>query len=603
MILLKGCDYLSKRKTSIICLFVCLFEFILILYDMTGSIQLRLSYFQDFSLTTVKFIFKTLAMFVAGGLFFYFSRKFSIFSLEQNSERKNSQLFLIAGYVLYLMAIVLGVLKKWAVDNFPMYNSEIVFFTIKNLSELNFDKSILFEVRNMLSACFITVFLCFAVIFLCSRKAALVFYFSKLQKTISFNLVHFIFSFFALLLIVVNICVEFDGSEYLKLAVKFCLPVRDSEFYIEEYTAPEYENIIFPENKKNLILIFAESLESSFADKENGGLMDKNLIPNLTKLAGQNTSFSNSEKLGGGIDLYGTGWTVAGMLSKLSGLPFNLPGERNGDYENILPNAITLTDILSHNGYRQLFLFGSEKHFASRDVLLEKHGGVEIHDIDWYKKNGFLPEDYSVFWGFEDKKLFSFARQELNEIGKNQQPFMFGMLTVDTHFPSGYQCELCPDTEDMPIKNSVLCADKQISGFVEWCKNQSWYKDTVIVIMGDHLYMAPVDMNPFGSSEYLNFSNAKDSAFGKTGNPRRWLNLFINCDKEAESSSRNNRIFSSFDMFPTILSALGCEIKDEKLGFGVNLFSGKKTLPERFSVNHINSELMVYNRQYEKLCK
>lgn len=206
MILLKGCDYLTKRKTSFICLFVCLFEFILILYDMTGSIQLRLSYFQDFSLTTVKFIFKTLAMFVAGGLFFYFSRKFSIFSLEQNSERKNSQFFLIAGYVLYLMAIVLGVFKKWAVDNFPMYNSEIVFFTIKNLSELNFDKSILFEVRNMLSACFITVFLCFAVIFLCSRKAALVFYFSKIQKTISFNLVHFIFFFF---------CIAFNCCEYL----------------------------------------------------------------------------------------------------------------------------------------------------------------------------------------------------------------------------------------------------------------------------------------------------------------------------------------------------------------------------------------------------
>ena len=37
------------------------------------------------------------------------------------------------------------------------------------------------------------------------------------------------------------------------------------------------------------------------------------------------------------------------------------------------------------NNIIKLFIFGSDKHFAGRDSLLENHGNVEIHDINWYK--------------------------------------------------------------------------------------------------------------------------------------------------------------------------------------------------------------------------
>ena len=54
-------------------------------------------------------------------------------------------------------------------------------------------------------------------------------------------------------------------------------------------------------------LLRKESMESSYADEENGGLLQENLIPNLTNLASGNVNFSSTEKLGGGIDLAGTG--------------------------------------------------------------------------------------------------------------------------------------------------------------------------------------------------------------------------------------------------------------------------------------------------------
>jgi phosphoglycerol transferase len=54
-------------------------------------------------------------------------------------------------------------------------------------------------------------------------------------------------------------------------------------------------------------------------------------------------------------------------------------------------------------------------------------------------------------------------------------------------------------------------------------------------------------------------------------------------------------------MFPTILSAMGCTIKGDRLGFGVNLFGTEKTLCEKYSEEYINTKLMERNRQYEEM--
>ena len=344
-----------------------------------------------------------------------------------------------------------------------------------------------------------------------------------------------------------------------------------------------------------------ESMESSFADKENGGLMERNLIPHLTTLASEHLNFSHTTKVGGGIDLSGTGWTIAGMTAKLAGLPFNLGGLENQETSTFLPGAVTLTDILAYAGYRQLFIFGSDKRFAGRDALLETHGNVEIHDIAWYKAHGLLPEDYLVFWGFEDEKLFRFARSELQQLGNGEEPFLFGLLTVDTHMPDGYQCALCPDTEDMPLKNAILCSDAQVFDFIDWCKTQAWYEDTVFVILGDHLFMATSDTNPFESDEYITSHRLKDELEGMGNNPRRWIDIFINAVPEAAVQTYTDRAFSAFDLFPTILAALGCTIPGDRLGFGVNLFSGEQTLCERYPEEYINAELMTRNKQYEAL--
>ena len=56
------------------------------------------------------------------------------------------------------------------------------------------------------------------------------------------------------------------------------------------------------------------------------------------------------------------------------------------------------------------------------------------------------------------------------------------------------------------------------------------------------------------------------------------------------------------DMFPTTLAAMGCTIDGNRLGMGVNLFSGEMTLTEKYGHERLRIELGNHSAYYlEKL--
>lgn len=591
---------ISSKQFIIINILVILISIILIFYGIDGSIQERINILKSFSIPSIKLVIKTIALLFLG--FIFLALFFQLLKVSPTTTTSKSKYWLlIISWILYFISLTLLLAKRWAEDRFPMQQPEIIFLNAINYNGEGIDKSIFIEAGIIIFIGLLISLFFFLVTYLLQSKTSFSFLKTQILRQININILYFIFCFFLFSFSIFDISKDLKITEYFSLISNYKTPSTDSEFYISEYITPEYENVIFPEKKKNLIIILLESMESSFSDFEHGGILDNNLIPNLTEEATKNLNFSNTDKIGGGTDLSGTGWTIAGMTAKFAGLPYNLIGAENKKYSFFLPGAITLNDILNYNNYNQLFIFGSDKSFGGRDALLETHGNVEIHDIEWYKNHNMLPKDYSVFWGFEDKKLYEFAKLELDNLSQQDKPFMFGLLTVDTHMPTGYQCENCPATEDMPLKNSVLCADKMISDFLDWCKTQSWYDNTTIVIMGDHLFMATKETNPFGNDDYITMHSLKNELEGMDNNPRRWLDIFINASPVYENYNIKNRKFSSLDMFPTILASIGCTIKDDKLGFGVNLFSNEKTLCERFQEEYINSQIMSRNKQYESL--
>ena len=382
---------------------------------------------------------------------------------------------------------------------------------------------------------------------------------------------------------------ELDVKEYLVSQKK------ESHFIEQNYVDPRTTKITFPDKKRNLIYIYLESMESTFASKGDGGGLDFNCIPELTTLAEENTNFSDSDKLGGGYPAYGGTWTMAGIFSQTSGIPIK-NSEQTDDVNATLAEqysfssqARNLEDILADEGYNQCFMIGSDATFGGRRAYFESHGKgkTEICDYNTAKENGQIPEDYYVWWGYEDQKLFANAQEKLTELSSKDEPFNFTMLTVDTHFEDGYVCEQCQNEfGDNQYANVMACSSRQVDAFVKWIQQQPFYENTTIVISGDHLTMDSDFCNDV-SEDY----------------ERSVYNVFINLPEGLDTSfeKTHNREFATLDMFPTTLAAMGVTIEGDRLALGVNMFSDEQTLTEQYGRKGLDKELMKKSKFYDML--
>lgn len=358
----------------------------------------------------------------------------------------------------------------------------------------------------------------------------------------------------------------------------------ESDFIGENYADPNKVELTFPESKRNLVYIFLESMESTYSDTSAGGNITDNFIPELTALAQSNINFSSTEKVGGALSYSGTTWTAAAMVAQTSGMLIKVPlaSETYGGQNAFLPGVNTIGEVLAKEGYKQTLLVGSDADFGGRKTYFTEHGNYNIVDINSLKEEGRLPEDYREWWGYEDKKLFEFAKEEITKLYESGSPFNFTMLTADTHFPDGYVCEDCEEIHNNQYADVLACSSKRVYEFIEWLSEQPFYENTTIVICGDHLTMDP---------EFLKEINENYT--------RTVYNCFIN--SAVQPKREKNRLFGTFDMFPSTLAAMGVKIEGEKLGMGTNLFSDAPTLTEQYGYDVLDSELqkksLFYNEQ------
>lgn len=360
----------------------------------------------------------------------------------------------------------------------------------------------------------------------------------------------------------------------------------------DNYVDPRDVNIQFPEKKRNLIHIYLESMENSYMSKDLGGFMDENLIPELTQLATEGYSFSHLDQgFGGPQSAVGTTWSVASMVNMTTGLPMKTPTEPNayGSADNFLPGAYTLGDLLAQQGYEQTLMFGADADFGGLTYYYRSHGDFKIMDYKYAKQNGLIPKNYQVWWGFEDDKLFSFAKEEITRLSQTGKPFHFVMETADTHRPDGYLSPHAPTPHENQYANVLSYNSAQVYEFVRWIQQQPFYDNTTVVIIGDHLSM---ETNFF---EFYDFDeDYHRSQYNVILNPAPSL-------PQKRDEMMFNRIYANFDMFPTILSSMGVTIEGSRLGIGTDLFSGKKTLFEEYGFEYANEELgkmsVLYNRE------
>ena len=345
-----------------------------------------------------------------------------------------------------------------------------------------------------------------------------------------------------------------------------------STVFEDYYVDGSKVDVEFPNKKRNLIFLVVESLESSNVSILNGGKVEDSYSPYLEKLALKYTNFSSTDKIGGLTQVSNTSYTIAGLVSHTAGIPLKTPVDWNTYKSNgsSLSGAYSIGEVLEDNGYKNYFMLGSDANYGGRKQYFEQHGNYEIYDYYWAIKQGKISGNYKVWWGYEDLKLYDYAKDKLLEISKKDEPFNFTMLTADTHFTDGYMDKECQNKFSNVYANSFYCADYKIGKFIEWVQKQDFYDNTTIVIVGDHLVV--------------------QEGLYKDNSDRYIYNVIIN---SALSTDKNkNRIATHFDMYPTTLAALGAKIDGDRMGLGVNLYSDKETLIEQVGAEYLNIELL-----------
>lgn len=341
---------------------------------------------------------------------------------------------------------------------------------------------------------------------------------------------------------------------------------KDS-FIEENYVDPDLVKLSWPDKKRNLIYIFVESFESSYFSKDLGGLNDENLLPNLNEIMKEGYSFSSEKNMyGGAVTMPQAEVTISGMVASLGGINYKLPiNTKDNDIANVLPGLTTLNDLLAEQGYNQYFMIGTYVNGYNIGPFYRKHGEAKTVGLDEKIEEGDLPVGYKVWWGFEDSKLYEFAKDDLLEIANSNEPFMYTITTNDTHREKGYTDESCQFNFKYPMQNAIACTDQMLSDFLRWIMAQPFYENTTVVILGDHLGH---------EEEYVKTLSPQED--------RRVFNLILNPLIDSKKLNEEERLFWAGDMFPTVLASLGVNIQGDRLALGANLFSDQSTLLENY---------------------
>ncbi|WP_447729708.1 phosphoglycerol transferase I [Pseudoxanthomonas suwonensis] len=298
--------------------------------------------------------------------------------------------------------------------------------------------------------------------------------------------------------------------------------------------------------RRNIVWIYAESLERTYFDET----VFPGLMPNLTRLAAEALDFRDV------ASPPGTGWTIAGMVASLCGVPLTASrGDENsmGRMEQFLPGAHCLTDYLAQQGYTLQFSGGADSAFAAKDRFLASHGFGTVKDQAWFRARR-VPRRHFSSWGVHDDVLLDSVFEDFQRLSQAGAPFMLTALTMDTHHPAGHLPQACRDVRydsphgDIGLLRAIACSDRLIGRLVERIRQSPWAGDTLVVVASDHLAM-PNDLGDV-----------------LAGMKRENLLLFLGSGLEPRQVATTG---STLDTGATLLNLLDPELG--ALGFGRSL--------------------------------
>lgn len=154
----------------------------------------------------------------------------------------------------------------------------------------------------------------------------------------------------------------------------------------------------------------------------------------------------------------------------------------------VLKTLFMTPQILHQDGYTSAVFHGNVGTFWNRNEVYKNFGYNYFFDQNYFSNK----TNDKIGYGLKDKLLFSESVKYLEQM---QQPFYAKYITVTNHIPFSMDKEdLDPkfkttNTRDETINNYFETAhylDQAVQEFFNYLKASNLYKNTMIVIYGDH---------------------------------------------------------------------------------------------------------------------
>ena len=346
------------------------------------------------------------------------------------------------------------------------------------------------------------------------------------------------------------------------------------DFYTEgAYIDPRTVKVSGSGNR-NLLIIYCESIEDTFGRSD---IMGEDLLAPLRP---------SIEEPDLRIEqMPGADFTIGGIVASQCGIPLKsisiLSGNLTGwALDRYLPGAVCLGDYLKADGYHNVYYNGSSGVFSGLNKFFLSHGYQEfMGKEDWIEKKNVDPATMNT-WAMYDSDMVDRSIARIDELMETGKKFSFALSTMDTHEP-GFLSPPCVDegfSENW--SGYVKCSLSQVERLLKHIRDKGWEDRFVILVMGDHqARMAKMDD--------VDLKHVK---------PR-----YVLCSLQRDATLKPMRsVITHFDLFPSLLAALGFTVEGDRLGFGYNVFSAEVT-PEKNYRTRLKKRVLSHSKVYESL--
>ncbi len=300
-----------------------------------------------------------------------------------------------------------------------------------------------------------------------------------------------------------------------------------------------------PSTQPNIVIFIIES----FAREYNGAFNKGTKIPNyegytpfVDSLAQHSLIYTNA---------YANGWkSIHGVSSVIAGIPSFQNAFTSSPYPQ--QKIESLVSTLKSVGYDTSFFHGAPN--GSMGFL--GFGNILGYDHYYGKTEYNNDADFDGVWGIWDEPFFQFFNKTLSQ---KKHPFMATMFTVSSHepykVPEKYVGKF--PMGKVNINQCIGYTDNALRRFFDAAKKESWYSNTIFVLVADH-------GNTIAYDEYK-------KEFNKNTVPI----LFFSPNEKYVGV--NNDWAQQIDIYPTLLDMIGYQKPFRS--WGRSLINDKQVAP------------------------